>query len=183
LGQQRLGENNGPATSAPASASRASRTRSPRKLTECLDGRNDQVAGEDLAELRGASGPTRESLLQLADEDVAERGRDDEAVQRHLYGPRIDLGTREHVGIEGRIFGGPPDGDAGQMGAKDLLQEAQSPFGEGSAVRPRPRQEPKLAESTHPLSGPWCATDAVKVAQDMRAEGDSSTPWGMLVVS
>jgi hypothetical protein len=123
-------------------APRASRTQSPRKLTECLDGRNDQVAGEDLAELRGASGPTRESLLQLADEDVAERGRDDEAVQRHLYGTRIDLGTREHVGIEGRIFGGPPDGDAGQMGAKDLLQEAQSPFGEGSAVRPQPRQEP-----------------------------------------
>lgn len=91
------------------------------KLTEGLDGRNDQVASEDLAELGRASGPTGERLLQLADEDVAEGSRDDEAVERHLEGAGVDLGTREHVGIQGRIFGRFPDGDAGQVGAEHLL--------------------------------------------------------------
>ena len=91
------------------------------KLTEGLDGRNDQVAGEDLTELGRASGLTGERLLQLADEDVAEGSRDDEAVERHLEGARVDLGTREHVGMEGRIFGRFPDGDAGQVRAEHLL--------------------------------------------------------------
>ena len=90
-------------------------------LTKGLDGRDDQVAGEDLTELGRASGLTGERLLQLADEDVVEGSRDDEAVERHLEGARVDLGTREHLGTEGRIFGRFPDGDAGQVRAEDLL--------------------------------------------------------------
>ena len=35
---------------------------------------------------------------------------------------------------------------------------------------------------THPLLAPWYATDAVKVAQDMPARGDSSMPWRVMEV-
>lgn len=91
------------------------------KLTEGLDGRNDQTVGDDLTELGRASGLAGERLLHLADEDVAEGSRDDEAVERHLEGAGVDLGTREDVGIEGRIFSRFPDGDAGQVRAEHLL--------------------------------------------------------------
>lgn len=35
---------------------------------------------------------------------------------------------------------------------------------------------------THPLLAPWYATDAVKVAQDTLARGDSSIPWRVMEV-
>jgi hypothetical protein len=92
-----------------------------RKLTEGLNGRNDQVAGDDLTDFRRASSPTGKRFLQVADEDVAEGSRDDKAVERHLESARVDFGTREHVGVEGRIFGGFSDGDTGKMRAEHLL--------------------------------------------------------------
>ena len=91
------------------------------KLTKGLDGRNDQTVGDDLTELGCASGLAGERLLHLADEDVAEGSRDDEAVERHLEGAGVDLGAREDVGIEGRILSRFPDGDAGQVRAEHLL--------------------------------------------------------------
>ena len=109
---------------------------------------------------------------------MAERSRDDEAVERHLEGARVDLGTRERVGVEGRIFGGLPDGDAGQMRAEYLLQEAECPFEEGSV---RPRTGMRSIKSTNPSLAPWYAKDFVKVAQDMRVKGDSS-PWPMMAM-
>ena len=67
------------------------------ELTEGLDGGDNQVARKDLTEPRRASGPAGKSLLHLADEDVAERCRDEDTVQRNLYGARIDLGTRKYM--------------------------------------------------------------------------------------
>lgn len=67
------------------------------ELTEGLDGGDNQVARKDLTEPRRAPGPAGKSLLHLPDEGVAERCRDEDTVQRNLYGARIDLGTREYM--------------------------------------------------------------------------------------
>ena len=68
-----------------------------KKLTEGLNGGDNQIASKDLAEPRGTSGLAGKSLLQLADEDVAERCRDEETVECDLYGLCVDLGTRERM--------------------------------------------------------------------------------------
>jgi hypothetical protein len=66
-------------------------------LTESLDGGDNQVASEYLPELRGRSGLAGKSPLQFSDENVAERCRDEETVQRNLYGARADVGAREQM--------------------------------------------------------------------------------------
>lgn len=81
--------------------------------TGSLDGGHDQVTGNDLTDLRGPPGPTSESLLQFANEEVAEGRGHEQTVHRHLYGTRIDLGACERMGIEWGILGRLTDGNVG----------------------------------------------------------------------
>ena len=54
------------------------------KVDGVLDRRDDQVAGEDLQDLRTQRGASREEALQHGDEDVAEWSADEGAVGGHL---------------------------------------------------------------------------------------------------
>lgn len=51
----------------------------------------DQVADEDLQDLSLEAGAAGKDLLQDADEDVAQRGADEHAVQRHLGDARAEV--------------------------------------------------------------------------------------------
>jgi hypothetical protein len=67
----------------------------PPPRTCSLYGRNDQVIREDLAKLGGPGCLPCERLLELGDEEMAQRRRDKEAVKRHLDGLDVDVGGGE----------------------------------------------------------------------------------------
>lgn len=51
----------------------------------------DQVADEDLEDLSLQAGATSEDLLKNADEDMAQRGGNEHAVERHLRDARAEV--------------------------------------------------------------------------------------------
>lgn len=62
----------------------------------------DQVADEDLEDLRLQAGATSEDLLEDADEDVTQGRGDEHAVQRHLGDARAEV-----VAVLADIMGEP----------------------------------------------------------------------------
>ena len=76
-----------------------------KRLTCALNGRNQQIAREDLAHPRLGALLPRERALEEAHERVPEGRRDEEAVERHLGGLDVDFRVSERVEGARGVFG------------------------------------------------------------------------------
>jgi len=95
------------------------------KRTGRLDRRDEQAVGEDLRNLGPRRGLALECLLEGANEIMAERGGDEESVERELDGFAVDVVLCEQLGERGSIFRDLLRGCARQVVSQQFLEEAE----------------------------------------------------------
>ena len=105
--------------------SNAPREKRPRPLTEDLNGRNDELAGEQHADARGGTRPARERALEGVDERVREGRGHARAVEGHLERLAGDLRAREELHGQRGVLGDARRGRAGEVRGEDFLEELE----------------------------------------------------------
>ena len=101
------------------------REKRPRPLTKDLNGRNDELAGEEHADARRGTRAARERTLEGVDKSVREGCGDARAVEGHLERLAGDLRAREELHGQRGVLGDARRGRAGEVRGEDFLEELE----------------------------------------------------------